>query len=46
MDLGKEVEMLDVSKEDFKEQFEFDIWSTSGSSDYRNDRERPYNGQS
>jgi hypothetical protein len=46
MDLGKEVEMLDASKEDFKEQLEFAIWSTGGSSDYRNDRERPYNGQS
>jgi hypothetical protein len=46
MDLGKEVEMLDASKEDFKEQLDFAIWSTGGSSDYRNDRERPYNGQS
>lgn len=46
MNLGKEVEMLDVSSENFKEQLEFAIWSTGGSSDYRNDRERPYNGQS
>lgn len=46
MDLGKEVKMLDASSEDFKEQFEFAIWGTGGSSDYRNDRERPYNGQS
>ena len=45
MDLGKEIEMLDASSEDFKEQLEFAIWSTGGSSDYRNDRERPYNGQ-
>jgi hypothetical protein len=46
MDLGKEVEILDATSENFKEELEFAIWSTGGSSDYRNDRERPYNGQS
>lgn len=44
--MGKEIEILDASHEDFKEQFDFAVWSTGGSSDYRNDRERPYNGQS
>lgn len=44
--MDKEIEILDASHEDFKEQFEFAIWSTGSSSDYRNDRERPYNGQS
>lgn len=42
----KEIPVLDPSNEDFKEQLEFALWSTGGSSDYRNDRERPYNGQS
>lgn len=44
--MDKEIEMLDASHEDFKEQLDFALWSTGGSSDYRNDRERPYNGQS
>ena len=39
------IPMLDASDTDFKEQLNFAIWSTGGSSDYRNDRERPYNGQ-
>lgn len=43
--MTKEIPMLDASDEDFKENLEFQIWSTGGSSDYRNDRERPYNGQ-
>ena len=46
MILGEEVEMLDASNDDFKEQLEFALWSTGSSSDYRNDRERPYDGQS
>ena len=37
--------MLDANADDFIEQFNFAIWSTHSSSDYRNDRERPYNGQ-
>lgn len=43
--LGDDIPMLDASAEDFKEQFDFMIWSEHSSSDYRNDRERPYNGQ-
>jgi hypothetical protein len=37
--------ILDMNDPDFKENLAFNIWSTHGSSDYRNDRERPYNGQ-
>lgn len=44
--MNKEIEMLDASNEDFIEQLDFALWSTGGSSDYRNDKERPYNGQS
>ncbi len=44
--LGDDVPMLDASAEDFKEQLGFALWSVGGSSDYRNDRERPYDGQS
>lgn len=44
--MDKEIELLDASDESFKEQLEFAIWSTGSSSDYRNDRERLYNGQS
>lgn len=40
------VPILDVNSESFREEFEFNVWSTFSSSDYRNDRERPYNGQS
>ena len=36
---------LNIEDSDFKEQFDFAIWSIGGSSDYRNDRERPYDGQ-
>lgn len=43
--LGDDIPMLDASSEDFKGQFDFAMWSTHSSSDYRNDRERPYNGQ-
>ena len=44
--MNKEIEILDASHEDFKEQLDFAVWSTGGSSDYMNDKERPYNGQS
>ena len=44
--MDKEVEMLDASDKDFAQKLDFALWSTGGSSDYRNDRERPYNGQS
>lgn len=41
-----EVPMIDFNDKDFQEKFDFEIWSTHSSSDYRNDRDRPYNGQS
>lgn len=43
--LGDDIPMLDIESADFKEQLDFALWSTDSSSDYRNDRERPYNGQ-
>lgn len=43
--LGDDIPMFDVNDKDFKEQFEFALWSTNSCSDYRNDRARPYNGQ-
>lgn len=46
MDLDKEIEVLDSSSEHFRNELGFALWSMGGSSDYRNDRERPYNGQS
>lgn len=44
--LPGDIPILDASSEDFIDQFNFAMWSTDSSSDYRNDRERPYNGQS
>ncbi|MEJ7830279.1 MAG: hypothetical protein WKF91_18870, partial [Segetibacter sp.] len=41
-----EIEFIDMEDDDFPAKLEFALWSTGGSSDYRNDRERPYNGQS
>lgn len=46
MEINKEIPVIDIQDKDFKEKLEFEIWSTGSSSDYRNDRERPYNGQS
>jgi hypothetical protein len=43
--LPSDVPIIDMADEDFKEKFNFEIWSQHSSSDYRNDRERPYNGQ-
>jgi hypothetical protein len=43
--LSKDIPMLDASAEDFHEQLAFALWSTGGSCDYSNDRNRPYNGQ-
>lgn len=40
-----DIPMLDMSDPDFEQQYNFAIWSTDSASDYRNDRERPYNGQ-
>lgn len=38
--------MLDVNDKGLNEKLDFALWSVGGSSDYRNDRERPYDGQS
>ena len=43
--LGDDIPTIDVGAEDFKEQFNFILWSEHSCSDYRNDRERPYDGQ-
>lgn len=40
-----EFPVLDPESENFKEDLKFNLWSTQSNSDYRNDRERPYNGQ-
>lgn len=45
-EISKEIEFIDFDDEDAKNKIEFALWSMGGSSDYRNDRERPYNGQS
>ncbi len=37
--------MLDASEPNFEKTLDFAIWSTHSSADYRNDRERPYDGQ-
>lgn len=39
------IPVIDPEDENFRENLEFNLWSTQSSSDYRNDRERPYNGQ-
>jgi len=39
------IPIIDSNDEDFKEKFDFNLWSTQSNSDYRNDKERPYNGQ-
>lgn len=39
-----DIPIIDANAGDFKEQFDFALWSTQSCSDYRNDRERPYNG--
>lgn len=46
MKISEEIPMLDFNDDDFNEKLSFQIWSTGSSSDYRNDRDRPYNGQS
>jgi hypothetical protein len=45
LNLGPKVPMIDATSTQFKDAFAFNIWSTQSCSDYRNDRERPYNGQ-
>ena len=44
-ELMKNIPMVDMNDKDFEQKFNFMIWSTDSSSDYRNDRDRPYNGQ-
>lgn len=39
------IEKLDLSDEDFESKLDFALSTDGSSSDYRNDRERPYNGQ-
>lgn len=41
----KYIEILDADDKDFKENFEFEMNTDGSSSDYKNDRNRPYNGQ-
>jgi hypothetical protein len=40
-----DVPILDASMDDFKEHLEFNLWSTQSCADFRNDRDRPYDGQ-
>lgn len=39
------MDILNMDDEDFFEKLDFALNTTGSSSDYRNDRERPYNGQ-
>jgi hypothetical protein len=39
------IEFTPGKEEEFRKNLDFALWSTGGSSDYRNDRGRPYNGQ-
>lgn len=39
------IDMEGMSEEKFKDELEFVLKSTDSCSDYRNDRDRPYNGQ-
>lgn len=41
----KHIEILDVSDKDFQGKLNFALSTDGSSSDYRNDRQRPYNGQ-
>lgn len=40
------IPIIDPNSETFKDELAFMLWSEHSCSDYRNDRERPYNGQS
>ena len=40
-----EIPNIDANDENFKDELEFALMTTGSSSDYRNDRDRPYNGQ-
>lgn len=39
------IPMLDSESENFKDDLAFNIWSMQSCTDFRNDRERPYDGQ-
>jgi hypothetical protein len=39
------IPILDSADPKFPQNLAFALWSAGGSTDYRNDRERPYNGQ-
>ena len=39
------IPILDASDPKFAQNLKFALWSVGGSTDYRNDRGRPYNGQ-
>ena len=41
-----EIPIIDMSDENAGKELDFELSTTGSSSDYRNDRERPYNGQS
>jgi len=40
-----DIPVIDINEENWERHLDFALWSTGGSSDYRNDRDRPYNGQ-
>lgn len=41
-----EIPIIDSKDKNFNQKLKFEIWSTQSSTDYENDRNRPYNGQS
>lgn len=43
--MPKDIPIIDATSKSFKDELAFNIWSTHSCSDYRNDRERPYDGQ-
>ena len=43
--MSKHIEILDASNKNFKNNLEFVLSTDGSSSDYSNDRNRPYNGQ-
>lgn len=44
--MDNNIPILDADDPEIKEKLQFEFWSIQSSSDYRNDRDRPYNGQS
>jgi len=39
------IPIIDIADDGWEEELQFALSTTGGSSDYRNDRERPYNGE-